>query len=210
MAAQKRFYNWLVNKIRQRRFALTPSNKIYTQFGFFFGTYSNWKHDPSPLIFIMYSNPQHTHALNTHYMNRTDKEWFSRLLYMIVKGAQNIDGYTLYKLLKLRRHSIIDDCYRVYFTALLNIKMVGAGLTPMYNKVYPFTKDSWLVSVNQMLKPSSLEETSGIKIAFDPNELTNRINQAMNSVPIQSRTVNNPSGQPTSRAPWSNPAPWVK
>lgn len=208
-----RFFSWLVNKLRFKRFALGGNIKVLEYGAFYLGPYGNWKHDPQPLIFIMYSGNDYTHGLNTHYMSRSDKEWFGRMLYLLKKGNQNIDGLTLYRLLKLRRKSIIETCYRVYFTRLLNMKLVGAGLTDLDRLVYPITKDPWLLALNEMMLPESIGVGSP-QIAFSSDELRNRINQALSAQPIQQQTVGGApyqGGAPhQGGAPYQGGAPWAK
>jgi len=203
------FFSWLVNKLRFRRFALSGNIKELTYGAFYYGNYSNWKHDPTPLIFVMHSDSGYTHGINTHYMSRPDKEWFGRMIYLLKKGGQVIDGLRMYRLLKLRRKSIIDTCYRVYFTNLLDMKMVGAGLTDLDRLVYPITKDPWLLALNEMLKPSDMTSESGIQIAYDPQELQTRIDQVLNSQPIQQQSVRSRAPY-QGGAPYQSPAPWIK
>lgn len=200
-----RFLSWIVNKLRFKRFALSGRIKRLEQFSFCQGTYTNWKHDPRPLIFIMYSGDQYTHGLNCNYMNRSDKAWFGRSLVLMKQSSSAIDGVSMYRFLKMRRPSIIRDCYRVYFTALLDMKMVGAGLTPLDKLVYPITRDPWLIALNEQMKPSELAGGPS-QIAFSPNELRQRINEAYNSVSLTQQRVS-PSGP---AAPYIGPAPWAK
>lgn len=197
-----RFFSWILNKLRFRRFALSRGVKQLEQYGFYAGSYSNWKHDPTPLVFIMYSGPKHTHAINTHYLSRGDKEWLGRMLYLLKKGNQIIDGYALYRLFKLRRMSIVKTAYRIYFTSLLNMKLVGAGLTNLDRLVYPITKDPWLLALNEMMKPEEIGYGAP-EVAFSPTELQERVNQAINAVPIQQQTIRKP-------APYARPAPYIR
>lgn len=201
-----RFFGWLVNKLRFKRFALSGNIKLLEQFGFYYGHYANWKHDPTPLIFVMHSGPDYTHAINTHYMSRPDKEWFARMLYLIKKGGQNVDGLTMYRLLKLKRRSIVQSSYRVYFTRLLKMKLAGAGLTPLDRLVYPVTKDPWLMTVNEMLKPEEISEGLS-RYAYSPTELQDRINQSVNAIPLQQQSVRPRTGP---SAPYTRTAPWVR
>lgn len=200
-----RFFRWIVNKLRFKRFALSGNVKLLEQYGFYYGHYANWKHDPNPLIFVMYSGPDYTHGINTHYMSSGDKQWFGRMLFLLKKGGQNIDGVTMYRLLKLRRMSIVKTCYRVYFTRLLNMKLAGAGLTDLDRLVYPVTKDPWLLALNEMMKPEEISQGAP-QIAHSPTEIQDRINQSINAVPLQQQSVS--SNRP--RAPYTGAAPWVR
>lgn len=203
-----RFMNWLVNKLRFKRFALSSNVKLLEQFAFFSGSYSNWKHDPTPLIFVMYSGDKYTHGINIHYMNRPDKAWFGRALYLMKKGNQVMDGLSMYRFLKIHRYSIVKDCYRVYFTTLLNMKMVGAGLTYLDRLVYPITKDPWLQALNDLMSPKELTEGPE-EISYDPDELRDRINQTYSSVPIQQQSIRRKAPY-QGQSPFTRKAPWIK
>ncbi len=135
-------------------------------------------------------------------MNSGDKEWLGRMLFLLKKGSQIIDGYAFYRLLKLRRMSIVKSSYRVYFTSLLNMKLVGAGLTNLDRLVYPITKDPWLLALNEMMIPGEIGH--GVtEIAFSPTELQDRVNQAMNAIPLQKQSI-----RPA--APYAAPAPYIR
>lgn len=197
--------SWIINRLRHRRFAVSSPKRLF-QFAFYYGHYSNWKHTPRPLIFVMHSNDAYTHGIAIQYMSAADKQWFARILYLLKRGGQVMDGMTMYRFIKSRRPSIIRDCYRLYFTSLLNVKMVGIGLTNRFDDVYEgVNKDPWLLQLNKKLMPSDmpLSET-GPKIAYSSTELRDRVISAQNSQPLSSRSV---------RAPWtrkSNRAPWLK
>ena len=73
------FYGWLVGKLKYKRFS-GGQMKLLT-FGAIYSThYSNFKHDPTPLIWVQWSDPNITHGLNIHYFNRADKQWFGQLI----------------------------------------------------------------------------------------------------------------------------------
>lgn len=193
-----RFFSWLVSKIRFARFAFSTRTRLLTFGAIYKGSYSNWKHDPSPLIFVMYSGPKITHAININYMNRGDKTWFAHLIYMVRRGGQIIDGYTLYKLFKMRRMSVVKTCYRTYFTNLLNMKLVSAGFTSLDKMIYTFSRDPWVIALNEMIKPTEMAKTP--EIAFSPTELQERVITAANAMPITQGRVS--GGPMTRKAPW--------
>jgi len=198
--------SWIINRLRQRRFAVS-SAKVLHQFAFYYGHYAGWKHTPRPFIFVMYSDNVYTHAFAIQYMNRADKEWFARVLYLLKRGGQVMDGVTMYRFIKSRRPSIIKDCYRLYFTSLLNSKMVGAGLTNRFNDVYEGVyRDGWLQQLNENLLPSAMPPgLDGPQISYSSTELRDRVVSAQNTVPVTRRRV--------SRAPWARStgrAPWLK
>lgn len=87
------------------------------------------------------------------------------------------------------------------------MKMVGAGLTALDRLVYPITKDPWLLALNEQLLPDAMDSEALPEIAYNPDELRNRINQALQAQPIQQQRVRAPYGRP---APYQQPAPWVK
>lgn len=205
-----RFFSWLVNRLRFKRFTLSGRVKKLEQYAIYSSTYSNWKHDPQPLIFVMYSGDKYTHGINIHYMSVSDKQWFAKTLFLLKKGGQVLTGENMYRLLKLRRMSIVKTCYRVYFTSLLNAKMVSAGLTPLDSLVYSITKDPWILALNEMLEPNEIGSAPE-QIAYSPTELQDRIMQVMNSTPLQQKTVGTQGPAPYTRpAPYATPAPWVR
>ena len=191
------FVSYLLDKLKFRRLALNPGVKLLTYGAIYSGTYSQWKHDRTPIIFIMYSDNRYTHAINTGYLNHSDKIWLGRLIYNIKNGAQNIDGRTLYKMIKMQRMGIITTAYRVYFTSLLDMKLVSAGITYLDNRTYSI-KDQWINTLNEMIKPSELKNEYTPKgISYSSTELSDRITEAYNSVDITKSKVS-----PYGRAVW--------
>ena len=65
---KNRFWNYVVNRLRNIRYALSTRSKIYIFGAIYYGNYSNWKHDPTPLLWIQYSDRRYTHAINIHYL----------------------------------------------------------------------------------------------------------------------------------------------
>lgn len=201
MLRPQHFFSWLVDKIRHARYALSTHVRLLNYGAIYKTSYRNWKHDYSPLIFIMYSGPKYTHGLNINYMNRNDRIFFARLIYMIRRGGQIIDGYTLYKLLKQQRMSIIKTCYRLYFTNMIKGKLVSAGITSLDRLIYTGHHDPWIAALNNMIAPTSVEGLP--RIAYSPTELQERIVSAATSTDIRKRTVG--VGSPLTR-----PAPWIR
>lgn len=198
------FMSWIINRLRHRRFAVSSPKRLF-QFAFYYGHYAGWKHTPRPLIFVMYSDDAYTHGIAIQYMSSADKAWFARVLYLLRKGGQIMDGVTMYRFLKSRRPSIIRDCYRLYFTSLLNVKMVGSGLTNRFDDVYEgIYKDPWLLQLNESLMPSDMPgEYSGPQLAYSQTELRERVIQAQNTTSLSQRRVSKaPWAQRTGRAPW--------
>ncbi len=196
------FLSWLTNKIRFRRFSLTSGAKVLYSYAIYYGSYSNWRHTPMPTIFVLHSGSKYTHGIAIQYMSRPDKIWFARTLYLLKKGNQYLDGYAMYRFLKTRRYSIVRDCYRLYFTSLLDVKMVSAGLTDRINDVYP-SNDSWINMLNRQLEPGEISE--GVQVAFSPTEIQERVIQAQNTQPVQTQRVGS-----FGRAQWARRAPWMR
>jgi len=164
--------------------------KLLTFGAIYYGNYSNWKHDPSPLIWVQYSDKQYTHGINIHYLNSTDKAWLVNTIYIMKRASQRIDGLTFYRLLKLRRPSIVKTAYRVYFTNLLNMKLVSAGITPLDRMIYTNFTDPWVAQLNALIKPSEIRQEV-IQVAYNATELQDRIISAQNATDIRQSRVGN-------------------
>lgn len=180
---------WVVNKVKN----------IFSNLGvrafsmMYYGTivsfrYLNFKHDPNPMIFIMYSGQQYTHGLNFHYMSDTDKQWFGNMIYLIKKGNQILDGRTLYMMLKSQRPSIIRSCYRKYHTGMIQgPRMVSAGFTPM-KKLEQRSTDPFIEALNKHLTPE-IQPAYSVKVAYYDEELKDRIIKSQHATPIGSATT---------------------
>jgi len=182
------FFNWLVNKIRFVRYALSTRTKLLTFGAIYSGSYLNWKHDPTPLIWVQYSDARLTHGINIHYLNSVDKAWLLNTIYILKRSGQSMDGRVFYNLLKQRRPSIPKIAYRVYFTNMLNVKLVSAGITPLDKMVYTTSTDSWVAQLNSMTQPSEIRNER-IQVSYGPTELRDRIIQAQNAVDIRQSRV---------------------
>ena len=196
-------FSVLADKLRKRRLWLTNN---FSYGAFYYGSYSNWKTDPKPLIFIMYSDREYTQGLNIHHMSYADKEWFKGLIASLALNRNKIDGFTLYQLIKNRRQSIVQTAYRKYFTRMLDMKLVSGGLSPELNNMAVAFPDSYIISLNNAL--------NGRNILVDyyiptQEQIQARIIQAQNTLDIQKGTT--PGGR---TAPWyrsSQPtAPWYR
>lgn len=195
--------SWILNRIRMfgNRFSGTFGNSYRVMYAgtIVKMTYSNYKHDPNPLIFVLYSGVKYTHALNLNYLNQQEKQYIGRLIYALRRGNQIIDGHSLYMILKRDvYYSIVRKCYRTYFSNLImNPKMVSAGFTPLNRLVYPYN-DPFVVALNRYLNNENLNYTQPTQISYYPQELRDRINLAIHSVPIGRATV--PATTPTTPA----------
>lgn len=183
--------NWLLSKLRRRRYSVSTGqlnrNKIY------FGTiikmhYSNWKHDPDPLIWVQYSDRKYTHGINLNYLDISNKKWLARSIYMIKKAGQIIDGRTFYKYIKLNRYAVAQQAYRLYFSNMINRpRMVSAGITNLDPLVYDFA-DPFIKALNKSISSTEISTTQ-IQLAYSKTELQDRIIQSTHSRPIsQQRT----------------------
>lgn len=199
MANISGFFRWIVDRLRFRRLGVSPRTRLLTFGAIYNGTYSNWKHDPKPTIWVQYSGEKYTHGINVNYLNTIDKMWLARVIYLMKKGNQSMDGYTFYKLLKVQRYSIVQRAYRVYFTSLLNMKLVSAGITPLDEMIYTTSKDPWIATLNEAIKPSEMRQPP-IRIAYDSEELRNRIIQSQNAIDI-TKARTQPGGR-FGLAPW--------
>ena len=76
--------------------------------------YGNWHHDPTPLVFILYSNNLYTEGLNSHYLTPAEAEQIRRLMaYVPPDRAQYV-----YLFLKQRFNTVLR-AYRKYKTQLV-------------------------------------------------------------------------------------------
>lgn len=190
------FYNHLINKLRFARYAVS-SNVHLLSFGAIYAcSYANWKHDPQPLIFCMYSDSKYTHAVNLHYLSQFEKQWLGRTIYLLKKAGQVMDGKVFYNFFKMRMPKIPQIAYRVYFTNLLDAKLVSAGLTPLSKMEYTF-RDPFIIALNEMISETQMRRPP-TRISYNADELRNKIISAQNAIPISQQKV----GEAFGRAPY--------
>lgn len=193
---------WILNRIRQfgNRFSGTFGNSYRVMYAgtFVKMNYSNYKHDPSPLIFVLYSGIKYTDGLNINYLNFQEKQYLGRLVYALKRGNQVIDGHSLYMVLKRDvYHNIVRKSYRKYFSNLImNPKMVSSGYTPLNRLVYPFN-DTFITALNKYVNYENLHFTSPTQVAYYPQELRDRINLAIHSVPVGTQSATTSATTPT-------------
>jgi len=186
--------SWLLNKLRSRRYAMTSTKGRALIFGCIYTLrYSNYKRDPSPMILVLYSGPRtfihtsgfYTDGLNLHYMSIADKQWLSRTIYLLKKGNQIMKPHMFYKFLKLNRPNIIRTCFRRYHTSMIGApRMISAGWTHLTKLTYPHN-DPYIQMLNKALQPTEINYTK-IQVAYNKTEISDRINQTLNSKPISS------------------------
>lgn len=198
---------WFFARLRNRRYSIQNRLGQDLIFGAIYkmGVYQNWKKDPAPMIYVMYSGPMsfikksghYTDGINLNYLDMGQKMWLARTIFLMRKGNQQMNGAVFYRFLKGQRPDIIKRAYRRYHTNMISRpRMVSAGITNLDKLCYPYN-DPFIKNLNKSLEPSELRATS-VKIAYSPTELKDRIIQAQNSSPIQSIRQN----QPQQIAPW--------
>lgn len=198
---------WFFAKLRNRRYAVQNNLGKDLIFGTIYkmNIYQNWKRDPAPMIYVMYSGPMtfiktsghYTDGINLNYLDISQKSWFARTIFLMRKGNQQMNGAVFYRFLKGQRPDIIRKAYRRYHTSMiLRPKMVSAGITNLDKLIYPYN-DPFIQTLNEQLAPAKLRATS-VQVAYSPTELRDRITQAQNAIPIQSIRQN----QPQQLAPW--------
>jgi hypothetical protein len=125
--------------------------------------YTNWHHDPRPLIFILSSNAFYTHAINIHYLETQQRN----MMHMIknMKDSGKVwTGLMMYQYMKNRYPAIPSLGYRMYFTKYLKGKLVSDGISqnPLPGKAR-FFAEPFIRQLNDMLgkeerlKPDELE-----------------------------------------------------
>jgi hypothetical protein len=208
MAFISSVFGWLFAKIRNRRYAIQNNIGKDLIFGSIYkmALYQNWKKDPAPMIYVMYSGPMtfiktsghYTDGINLNYLDAAEKMWLAQMIFLMRKGNQQMNGAIFYRYLKTQKPNIVKKAYRRYHTSMINNpKMVSAGSTSLDKLVYPYN-DPFIQRLNERISPTGLSNTS-IQVAYSSTELRDRIIQAQNSVPLQTVRQNQPQL-----------APWVK
>lgn len=191
--------SWIIQRAKNfgNKFSGLFSNKysvIYT------GTivkmaYSNYKHDPAPLILVLYSGVKYTHALNLNYLSTQEKQYLMRLIYALKKGNQPVNTRAVYMLLKRDvYYSIVRKSYRTYFSnMILNPRVVSNGWTSFGLKTQ-YINDPFVINLNKYL---GMQATNVIqsRVSYYPQELQEQIIQSINSVPVGRGTT--PATRPT-------------
>lgn len=191
--------SWIIQRAKNfgNKFSGLFSNKysvIYT------GTivkmaYSNYKHDPAPLILVLYSGVKYTHALNLNYLSTQEKQYLMRLIYALKKGNQPVNTRAVYMLLKRDAYySIVRKSYRTYFSnMILSPRVVSNGWTSFGLKTQ-YINDPFVINLNKYL---GMQATNVIqsRVSYYPQELQEQIIQSINSVPVGRGTT--PATRPT-------------
>jgi hypothetical protein len=196
------FYNNLINQFRgirtsiQNRLYASPlgGGHAYYTFGTIVsGSYLNYKHDPTPTIFVMhggeaasYGQKHYVHGLNTHYLDSYTLQRFMRTLFLAYRGNQIINPRLMYQYIKLNFPVIVQKCYRMYHLEMCEFKIISPGITQIpLNSCYGIKdrRDGIIMSFNNQITqtPTLLENR---KIAYNQEELQNHIVEALNSKKI--------------------------
>lgn len=194
-------FSRILSKLRRIRFSRAPRSKLLTFGAVYLGTYTNFKHDRTPLIWVQWSDETYTHGINIHYLNQGDRMWFMRTIYLMAKGGQRITPRNMYNFLKMRKPSIVKVAYRKYFTSLLNMRLVSPGITPLHKLVYTDHNEQFIKLLNKQLEPSEMR-TGATRIAFSDTELQERVVQATQATPLTQRRVAPYIRKDTQKAPW--------
>lgn len=204
-------YNNMVNKLRKAQFSQASGTKLLTFGAIYLGQYTNYRNDPNPLIWIQWSDRNYTHGINLHYLNRQDRAWFMRTIYLLSKGGQKMTPLNMYRLLKMRRYSIVRAAYRKYFTSLLNMRLVSPGITNLHSMVYTNHRENFIHQLNRQLQPQEMRKGAQ-QISYSSEELQDRITQARNSYDISRKTSTQQQRPPsqTEGGATAGKAPWLK
>jgi len=133
--------------------------------------YTNWKHDPRPLIFILSSNAFYTHGINIHYLGGYSRT-FMRIILNMRESGKVWTGMTIYQYFKMMAPAIPQLGYRVYFTKYLKGKLVSDGISqnPIPNKAM-FFAEPFVRELNKMLnKRFEVDEQTEEKMVIAQNE----------------------------------------
>jgi hypothetical protein len=179
-----RLYNYILNKIRRVPNAAprtpnvigSPSGTVVPfHMGRIYTTrYSNWHHDPKPLIFILGSDAFYTRALNINYLRGYGSILMRMILNMKFSG-KSLTGYIMYRYLKMQSRGMLKVAYRKYFTKYLIGKLVSDGVSqvPMTGKAM-FFGDPFVRQLNNLIRPKNLIN----KVRMSPEE-SNRLKNEM-------------------------------
>jgi hypothetical protein len=150
--------------------------------------YRNFKKDPHPLTFILYSDVNETHAINIHALDGSSSAWLMRIILAIYRAQQITNGKTLYYgILKPKNALISKKAYRTYKTNMLYGKLVSTGIIRVAIPVNP-SMEPFVNTINraQQTNPGGIDRTS-----TNQNELEQRLEKFRKLVPNYSKmTVN--------------------
>jgi len=131
--------------------------------------YLNWKHDATPLIFVLYSDVNKTHALNLHYF---PQPLLVQFILFVKKFNKKFPipptpnfGRVLYRIIKKYYPNWAKVAYRTYKTSLLSGYLINDGITqpvkvyiPKYTPKNLYNRDLMAKAINENLKSSAIME----------------------------------------------------
>lgn len=92
--------------------------------------YREYKHDPFPLILVLYADEDKVHALNLNYLsNRLTNQVINMITDVATKRISGDNAYGFYhRHLKRFLPAVIKYCYRTYFTSkITSPKKISEG-----------------------------------------------------------------------------------
>jgi len=123
-------------------------------------TYTNYHHDPRPLLFILSSDYFHTNAINIHYLGGMQKIMIQLILSMR-KSNQALTGLIMYRFMKLRAPAVPKLAYRKYFTRYLAGVVVSEGVSQIpISTPAKFITDPFAFQLNKYLHPRVINKVT--------------------------------------------------
>lgn len=138
--------------------------------------YTNYHHDPKPLLFVLSSDAFYTHGINIHYLGSLQTTML-RIIMMMRASNKPLTGLLVYQFLKLRAPGIPKLAYRKYFTKYLRGKLVSDGISQIPTP----GKAEWLAEpfvrrLNDLIRPKVINKV------FMSQQESDRLKQDMENV----------------------------
>lgn len=155
--------------------------------------YSNYKHDPRPLVFILYSDAFYTHGININYLAGLQTTMIKMILSMRASGKP-LTGAIMYEFLKARSPGIPQAGYRMYFTRYLRGKLVSDGVSqiPSPNKAM-FLMGPFVRQLNNLIRPTAVNKVQMSQEESD--RLVSEMEQAETSATQKFLARKTPTGE---------------
>jgi hypothetical protein len=181
------FYSTIIDKLRGINNS-SLNTKLYSYGAIYSGSYLRFKKDPNPTILCLYSDNLHTHGINLHYLDSFDQQKFMRLIYMIYRSNQQIDGKALYQYFKYHGFQrVIDKSYRIYMTSLAKYKLVSPGFSPLpLNMCYP-SNENFIKAFNRQYNNEEIEYKNENRVEYTTNELQSMVANSLNTIHLNFR-----------------------
>lgn len=156
--------------------------------------YTNYKQDPRPLLFILYSDAFYTHGININYLGGLQRTMMQMILNMR-RSNKPLTGSIMYEFLKMRSPAIPQIAYRMYFTRYLRGKLVSDGVSqiPSPNKA-EFLMGPFVRQLNNLIRPTVVNK---VRLTQEESDrLTSEMDQATTRSDL--RVTSNRTTSPTS------------